>query len=76
MDLFFCACLLRLKKNIVTEKTAVCNRSKKIQQIHFSYIYELCNLILLHFKIQLVVATNSMTVWDSIVAVGVFWDIV
>ena len=72
MDLLFCACLLWLRKNIKNENIGVCSRSKRIQQIHFTYIHEMCNLVLLHFKITLVVATIWRTVWDSIVVVRVF----
>ena len=43
------------------ENIGVCCRSKK-KQMHFTYIYELCNLIWLHFKIELVVFTYSETI--------------
>ena len=35
-------------------------------------MYELCNLVLFYFKTELVVATYSRTVSDSIVVVRVF----
>ena len=61
MDLLFCVYLLRLRENIASENIGVCRRSKKTQ-IHFTYIYELSNVILLHCKIELVVATYSGTI--------------
>ena len=36
----------------------------------------MCNLVLLHFKIELVVATYSKTVGDSTVVVRVFVHVV
>ena len=40
----------------------VAGQKKPKKQMHFTYIYELCNLIWLHFKIELVVATYSRTI--------------
>ena len=45
------------------------------KKMHFTYIYEMCNLIWLHLKIELVVATYSGTIGDIIVVVRVFVSI-
>ena len=65
-----------IKKEYCKWKHWSLSQVKKIQQINFAYIYELCNLILLQFKIELVVATYSRTVWDRIVVVRVFGCVV
>ena len=50
----------------------VCSKSRKNQQIHFTNMYELWTLVLLHFETELIVSTYSRTDGNSIVVSRVF----